>query len=111
MNTLLNDYFLLVLAVLVLVLGVGRLTRIAVHDAFPPMIWLRIQWDRLTKDGPWSKLAHCWWCASPWITAVAVGWFFLGEIYPVLQVIWWFFWGILAASYLAAMVISRDEPA
>jgi hypothetical protein len=109
---LLAEPHLLGLAVLTTILGAGRLTRVIVHDAFPPAIKLRMAWDRLVGDGPWSKLFHCWWCMSFWVTLFCVGWYFLGQIdgWAWVNVAWWVFWGTLAMSYVAAIIIARDEP-
>ena len=109
--TLVAEYPLLaVLAMAVGVLGVGRLTRVIVYDDLPPATWARMQWDRITKDGPWSKLFHCWWCMSFWVSLVCIGWFLLIDVGPFFQWSWWIFWGALALSYLATMIIVRDEP-
>lgn len=107
MQELVENPLLFVLAVATAVLGVGRLARVATHDPFPPAIWLRMRWDRLVKDGSWSKLAHCFWCATPWIMLVCIAWGALSSFHWT----WWAFWGWLALSYLAAIVIARDEPA
>lgn len=109
--TLVAEYPLIaVLAMAVGVLGVGRLTRVIVYDDFPPATWLRMQWDRITNDGEWSKLFHCWWCMSFWVSLLCIGWFLLIDLHPFFQWSWWIFWGALALSYVATMVIVRDEP-
>jgi hypothetical protein len=102
--------WLAVLTIAVAVLGVGRLTRVIVHDDFPPAVWWRIKWSTWTHDGPWSKLFLCWWCLSFWIALICVGWFLLipGSVFFLWS--WWIFWGSLALSYVAAMIIVRDEP-
>ena len=97
---------LMIPAILVAVFGVGRLSRVLTYDAFPPAAWARIQWDKITKDGSWSKLAHCQWCATPWIMAVCIAWGY----FTSLHWSWWVLWGWLALSYLASIVIARDEP-
>lgn len=107
MNIDFTNIPLLIAAVLVAVLGTGRLTRVIVHDDFPPSVWARIKWDSLTRDGSWSKLAHCWWCATPWIMAICIAWGYFSSLHWS----WWLFWGWLGLSYLAAIVIARDEPA
>jgi hypothetical protein len=96
---------LLILALVVATFGAGRLVRIIVHDSFPPAAWLRIQWDRITRDGPWSMLAHCHWCLTPWIMLICLGWGYLSNLHWT----WWAFWGWLAISYIATMVVERDE--
>jgi hypothetical protein len=98
------------LAIVVAVLGVGRLTRAIVHDDFPPSVWWRITWARITHDGPWAKLFQCWWCLSFWISLVCVGWFLLWDVAPFFLWSWWIFWGALALAYASTMVLVRDEP-
>jgi hypothetical protein len=97
---------LIALAVVVAVFGVGRLSRILTYDDFPPAAWARDRWDRLTRDGSWSKLAHCQWCATPWIMAGCIAWAWLSGLHWT----WWLFWAWLGISYLASIVIARDEP-
>ena len=110
MNIDYTNPWTLFLAILTAVLGVGRLVRVITYDDFPPTIWARMTWDRLTNDGPWAKLAHCFWCATPWIMLVAMvwGWFALGTDWA-----WtcWAFWGWMALSYVSSMIVARDEPA
>jgi hypothetical protein len=45
------------------------------------------------------------------VRAGAIGWFALTFFVPFLAWAWWLFWGWLALSYVAAMVIERDQPA
>jgi hypothetical protein len=90
---------------LVTVLAVGRLTRLITADEFPFSIKLRMWWDRVTHDGPWSKLVHCHWCASPYVAAVVLAAGLLSEFHWV----WWTICGWLAVSYIAAIVVERDE--
>jgi hypothetical protein len=97
---------LMLAAAAVITLGAGRLTRIITYDDFPPAAHARALWDRITNDGPWSKLAHCFWCAGPWVTLVALG----SGILSGLHWGWWLFWGWLALSYVTSIIIARDEP-
>jgi hypothetical protein len=106
----LDSPWLIVAAVLVVVFGVGRLSRVLTYDVFPPSIAVRIWWDKITHDGSWSKLVHCFWCATPWIMLVALGWFALGLVVVWVAVIWWLFWGWLALAYVSSIIIARDEP-
>lgn len=99
-----------VAAIVTIVLGVGRLTRVITYDDYPPTIWLRSWWiNRVTKGNGWGKLATCFWCFSPWATLVAMVWGLVSFGRP-WEVAWWIFWGWLALSYLVPMVIARDEP-
>lgn len=103
-------WVVVVLAVLVAVVGGGRFTRVVVYDDFPPTIWLRVQWDKLTEGNEWNKLLHCFWCFSHWVSAVVILWFGVGLVVPWIGYAWWIFWGWFAISYLTAMLIARDEP-
>lgn len=106
----LDELHIGVIAILVAVLGVGRLTRVIVYDDFPPAVWWRIKWSEWTHDGPWTKLFLCWWCLSFWVSLVCIGWYIVGYYVPWVAWTWWVFWGALAISYAAVMVIVRDEP-
>lgn len=110
---LVESPFFLVLAILTLILGAGRLTRIIYWDAFPPAMKVRMAWDRLTGDSSWNKLLHCPWCLAPWIILGGIGWYAWGNIegWHALNIAWWVFWGWLAMAYMASMIIVRDEPA
>lgn len=103
----------LIPAILIAVLGVGRMARLITHDEFPPSRWWRAVWqDRITANHPgWSLLFICFWCLSPWIMLVAIGWFLLTLQVEWVAWAWWLFWGWLALSYVASMIVARDEPA
>lgn len=92
-------------AVIVGVFSIARLTRLVTQDSFPPSVWLRMKWDDITNDGPWSILAHCHFCMSFWITIPIFLWGWLSDLHTA----WWVFNGIFAASYAAAMTVERDE--
>lgn len=114
MPLVLPDWLVAVATVLTIILGSGRLVRVIYYDAFPPATWLRMKWDALTdRDGwlgQWNKLLHCPWCLSFWITLGCIGWMIAGWQVSWLMWSWWVFWGALAASYVATMIIVRDEP-
>lgn len=113
MPLVLPDWFVAVLTIATIIFGSGRLTRVLVHDSFPPVVWFRIKWDNLTEEGRlsgWNSLIHCHWCSSFWITAGCIGWLIGGWYAEWAMWAWWVFWGALAASYLSTMVIVRDEP-
>lgn len=92
------------LAVVAGILAAARLTRLLVHDSYPPARSTRERWDRLTKDGEWSELVHCHYCAAPYVTAVVMLAAWLSDLHTA----WWVVCGWLAASYLVAMVVSND---
>lgn len=106
MNIPLDQPLLIIAAVIVAVFGVGRLSRVITYDKFPPAVWVRLQWQKITKDGPWALLASCFWCATPWIMAVCIAWGWFSSLHWT----WWAFWGWLALSYIATIIIARDEP-
>lgn len=105
-----------ILAIAVAILGVGRLSRVVTHDLFPPAIWLRQTWTNWTvKHGhqAWTSLFYCWWCFTPWLMAVCIAWFALtfAPGWEWTAWAWWLLWGWLAVSYLASIILARDEPA
>jgi hypothetical protein len=103
-------WVVVVLGLFVAVIGSGRVTRVIVYDDFPPTIWLRMQWDKLTDDNSWNKLFHCFWCMSHWVMLLCIGWFWIGLFVQWIGWSWWLFFGWFALSYLQAMLIARDEP-
>lgn len=103
--------FWLIPAVLVAVLGVGRVARLITHDQFPPSIWLRQTWANLTvKYESWTLLVFCHWCAGFWIMLACFGWFLLTMNVEWIAWTWWLFWTPMALSYVSSIVVSRDEP-
>lgn len=106
-----TDPILIGAAIVVAVLGVGRLARLLTYDLWPPAMALRDWWDRVTREGNWSKLAHCHWCLGPWLMLVCLLWFWMGVLVPWALIAWFAFWGWLALSYLSSMIVARDEPA
>lgn len=112
MNIPLDQPLLVILALATAAFGVGRLSRILTYDAYPPAMWLRRKWLDLTRNretndnGPWGKLAICQWCATPWIMAICIAWGWFSSLHWS----WWVFWGWLALTYVASIIIARDEP-
>lgn len=97
--------FVAVAAALVAILSTARLTRLLTQDVYPPVAWLRGKWDGVTESSDWNILLHCHWCASPWLAAIVGAW----GLSTGFQAAWWVVNGWLALSYLAAMVVERDE--
>lgn len=107
----LNSPLLIVAAVLVAVIGVGRVTRLVTYDDFPPSVAIRSAWNRITGGNGWAKLAFCLWCFSPWAMLLCLAWLAIGVLWvPWITVAWWLFWSWMALSYLSAMLVRRDEP-
>lgn len=99
-----------VAAAIIGVLSAARLTRLVVNDAFPPSVWLRNKWDKLTKDdndedGKWTVLVYCPWCAGPYLSAIVLAWALLSNLHWT----WWVFNGWLAGSYAASWIAFHDE--
>ena len=97
----------------VAILGSGRLTRLLVHDVFPPAMWWRQKWSDWVvkhKHEDWGDLFFCWWCLGPWITLACIASFFLTFLALWVAWVWWLFWGWLTVAYVVSMVVARDEP-
>lgn len=92
-------------AAVVGIVSSARLTRLLTQDDFPPAAWLRIKWDDKTDGSSWNTLFHCHWCMSLWTTLPIGAWAYLSN----LHISWWIVNAILAASYLNAMLVERDE--
>lgn len=92
-------------AVIIGTLSAARLTRLLTQDTFPPAVWLRIKWDDLTHGSGWNTLLHCHWCLAPWMVLPVGLWGWLSDLHAS----WWIFNLWLAISYIAAMVVERDE--
>jgi hypothetical protein len=88
------------------VLAVGRISRLVVDDTYPPAVWFRDLWRRITRDGAWSGLVDCHFCVTPYVAAFSLAWAWLGTLHWT----WWAFHGWLALAYLAAIVAVRDTP-
>lgn len=95
------DYLL---AAVVGVLSAARITRLITWDDFPPSMWVRDMWDRITNENKWALLFHCPWCMGFWVTAAVAlsGW------YSDFHFWWWMVNVIFGLSYVAAMIVIRD---
>jgi hypothetical protein len=102
-------YWLLVAFVLGVV-AVGRAARLLTHDDFPPAARFREWWVKSTGD--WNTLFICPFCLAPYLAAGNLAW----AVWSGLD--WDHFWGAAwwitntwaAVSYLAAILVTRDEP-
>lgn len=92
---------------------IARIVRMITWDDFPPMEWLRIKWDGLTGVDPneprntrlgWNKLIYCGYCVGLYVGIAVAAWGFLSGFAPA----WWIFCSTVSASYVAAMILSRD---
>lgn len=99
------EIVLWVVAFVVGSLSAGRITRLIIHDTFPPIVWFRMKWDDKTDGNSWNTLFHCHWCLSFWVTLPIGLWAWFSH----LDTAWWVFNGIMAASYVAPMIVERDQ--
>lgn len=109
--------FYWVAVALTTIVSASRLTRLATVDKFPPVQWVRDKYADLT-DTPrlvgWQLLLFCGYCFGFWAAAFVVVWGLLADVYepPVSgnlsAQVWWVVNGILAASYLAAILMAHD---
>lgn len=114
-----TDPLTLLAAVVVGTVAVARATRLVTSDAYPPVQALRMWWINATevrgngtwREG-WSPLATCPFCFAPYAAAVNLTWALLAglEWGPWWSSAWWVVNLWAAVSYLAAMIVVRDEP-
>lgn len=100
-----DDPLTIAFAVLVGTVATARLTRLIVHDTYPPAAWLRDRWRALVRNGEWSNLVDCHWCAAPYVAAVVLAAALLSD----LAAWWWIIAGWLAGSYAAAYIVEHDD--
>lgn len=98
----------------VIILSSGRLTRLLIVDAFPPVVWLRDKFLDRFEDSPWGLIAQCVYCASFWVTAFVIVLADLSGVFdgePLAKWMtpaWWLINGAFAAAYLAAILVRVD---
>lgn len=108
-----TEFYWIAVAIVAIV-GSARITRLLTFDKFPPVAAVRDWYADKTDGNGWQLLVFCAYCMSFWVTAAVVTWadlsgVFDGPEHPSLWAqAWWFANGILAASYLAAMVQIHD---
>lgn len=101
---------------LFLTIGGARVVRLVTVDDYPPVKWVRTKWAEKVNYSDWAKLLTCIWCASPWIILVLGGLGYAAGLHgtpadlSVLGQIVWLFCAWMAISYLASMIVRRDEP-
>lgn len=96
---------ILAVAVVVWIVSSARLTRLITQDTFPPVVWLRTKWDDKTDGNGWNTLFHCHWCMSFWVALAIGAWGYLSNLHWS----WWIVNAVLAASYISACFVERDE--
>jgi hypothetical protein len=94
------------LAFVVLVLAVARVTRVLVIDeiAFPLRRWVLTKWPAPSKP---AKLITCYWCAGFWVSLVAC---------TYVSATGWLPWVALplatfAVAYASSWVLDKEEAA
>lgn len=100
-----SNEFVVVVAALVGILSVARLTRLVTIDTYPPVVWVRTTWDKITHDGPWSDLVHCPYCIAPYAAVPVLAWGYLSDLHWS----WWIFNGWLALAYAASVFVVRES--
>lgn len=104
--------FLWVAVAVVATLSTARLTRLAVHDLFPPVAYVRnrfIAWaDDSDRRRAWLELAYCNYCAAPYFAALVMGTGYLSGWTGPWGAAWWLVNGVLAVSYPAAILVTYD---
>lgn len=96
-----------VVATLVGVVSVARTIRLIAYDQFPPVAWARAHiLARYKEDSKWSVLWECQYCMAPYLSAGMLAWAWLSD----LNTAWWVINGWWAASYIAAIIVSYDQP-
>lgn len=108
----------LLVAYVLAVIATARLTRLVVHDSWPPMLKARLAfltWAGQTEPRErWSDIATCPFCAAPWLSIPVLAVAVAADVWtPDLSTVagWWWLLAVWASlSYLAAMWVVRDEP-
>jgi hypothetical protein len=102
-----HEWYVWLAAGFIAVVSVGRTARLLVWDSFPPVEWVRMKFFVAVGDSPWKKLAECAFCQAPYLSAGMLAWMVLSDLHWT----WWLINGWWALSYLAAILVSYDQPA
>lgn len=121
-----TDLLVLAASYALAVTAVGRLTRLAVHDDWPPAAAVRRWWfNHTVAAGGWRArwapvlVGHdggsgCPFCFAPYAAAAVEAVAVTAGVWPLdLTTLagWWWAAAVWASvSYLAAMLVVRDEP-
>lgn len=95
-------------AIIVGIIAIGRGARLLTHDDFPPAEAVRNWYVRHAKKEGWDTLFLCPFCMAPYLTAGDMAWYLLADGW--LLDAWWIVNVWAAVSYLAAILVARDEP-
>lgn len=118
---LMTDLLPLLGALIVGAFAVARAVRLVTSDNWPPMLWLRLRWLTWTAQNPrrerWSDLLTCPFCFAPYAVLVDLAWAVAVGAHTHQQLdlstghTWWWLVNVWAAvSYVAPMIVVRDEP-
>jgi hypothetical protein len=108
-----------VIAFTVGAVAVARATRLVTSDKYPPAVWVRVHWINFAgsrdRMHDWAELAECPFCFAPYAAAVDLTWAVwsgaAGDPGMWSWGGWWWLVNVWAAvSYVAAMIVVRDEP-
>lgn len=125
-----TDPLTLLAAAVVGTLAVARAVRLVTADSYPPAEHLRIAWEvrQANRDAHaqarpgtlaavrtgWGPLLTCPFCFAPYAAAVNLTWALLAGLEWTGDLSWSSAWWVVntwaAVSYLAAMIVVRDEP-
>lgn len=102
-----SDFQWLVIAAFTVV-STARISRLLVHDHWPPAVRIRNIWDALIPDkrgkATWNLLLHCHYCLTVWVAIGVVLWGYFTD----WNLIWLLFNGTLTAAYGAAILVTYD---
>lgn len=93
-----------VAAMFVAVVCTARITRLITFDLFPPMVWLRGLWEKITRNGDWALLFFCGYCMGFWVACANVAWAYLSDF----STAWWIFNSAWTVAYLAPILMVHD---
>lgn len=99
------DYPQTVAAVIVGVLSVARTARLIGFDDFPPMVWVRVRLLAVLGD-TWGNLLTCPFCLAPYLATGMALWAWASDT----NTAWWVINGVWGLSYVASILVARDEP-
>lgn len=101
-----HEWWVWVAAAFVAVVSTARTARLLTWDDFPPVQWVRDRYLAAVGDSPWSKLAQCAFCLAPYLSVGMIAWIWLSDLHWT----WWLINGWWTLAYLAAIVVSYDQP-
>lgn len=98
----------LVAAALVAAFSAARMTRLAVHDTFPPAAAVRNWYLDKAGVSEWRWLFLCHWCMSAWPSLLVLVTAVLTWGHDGWDTAWWLVNGWFALMYVAGIIVERD---